>query len=325
MKRVIFLMFFAFLLATSASSFAQRKSKAPVSDENHPAPLEETGTEKHPRMRNPMDEMRELFDKAKNEDGDIQIEKASDLFAENFKKGFVKADADGNGILDKEEIKSIQFFGHHGIDGPQGPERGPSHRGKPEDKSSEEKNPDILDDSETGPPPRGHFAPMRDPLADAKTEDGQIDLSKLPEKMPEEFRNIFTDADADADGLLNDDEQQSIPFLKKGPDGSDQGQDSRRRPKGLPPRKGYHREHSAPNSGPWAFFSAVEKAKTESGEINISQLEENVRKVEYDFLQTADADGNGLLTEDELKSLFSPPQRHGERSNHRPAKPQKNN
>lgn len=66
-----------------------------------------------------------------------------------------------------------------------------------------------------GPGGPGMGAPRRNPMDDLKNEDGQIVIAKIDEAdMPEEFKTSMkenmTEADADADGLLNDEEQAKL-------------------------------------------------------------------------------------------------------------------
>ena len=291
MQKVLFSLFAVAALAVAPASFAQRAAKQADADKTETPTAAEARPDAPARPVNPMERIRENFEKSKNENGDIQIDKAADIFAEDLVKMVKDADTDGNSIVSKEELESIRFFG-----GPRGPEGRQGRRGGPR---------------------WGDRGPMRDPLADARTEDGQIDLAKLPEAMPEEFRNRFAEADADGNGLLDADEQQSLPFNRRNRadrgegrpqnrPGNRDGRPPRRRPGGDVGPRG-PRPPFGPMGPMGVVFSAIEKARTEDGgEINIDELTAAVRQAQIEFLQTADGDKDGLLTEEEMKA-FAPP------------------
>ncbi|MBO7707594.1 MAG: hypothetical protein J6S42_02810, partial [Thermoguttaceae bacterium] len=182
MQKVLFSLFAAAALAVVPASFAQRAAKPSDADKPEAPAAAEAASDAPARPVNPMERVRENFEKSKNDNGDIQIEKAADLMAEDLVKMLKDADKDNDGVVTKEEIESIRFFGRPGPGGPRGPEGRQGRRGG-------RRNADG--DRENRGPRRGDRGPMRDPLADARTEDGQIDLSNLPERMPEEFRNRF--------------------------------------------------------------------------------------------------------------------------------------
>ncbi len=300
MKKVLLSLFAAAVLAAAPSSFAQRAAKAPDADKAETPASAEAKPGAPARPANPMERVRENFEKSKNENGDIQIEKAAGLMAEDLVKGLKDADKDSNGVVTKEELESARPFG--GPRGHRGPEGRHGRRGGPR-----------RGDGESRGPHRGPRGPMRDPLADARTEDGQIDLSKLPESMPEEFRNRFKESDADGNGLLDADEQRAQFSRRNRADRGEgrpqTGPDSR---DGRGPRRGPD-SFAAPRPpfGPFGpmgvVFTAVERVRTEDGaEIQLDELTAAVRQAQIEFLQTADADGDGLLTEEEMKA-FAPP------------------
>ena len=57
-------------------------------------------------------------------------------------------------------------------------------------------------------------------------------------------------------------------------------------------------------------FSAIEKARTEDGGLKIDELTAEVRQAQIEILKTADSNGDGLLTEEEMKA-FMPPRPQG--------------
>ncbi|MBO7725876.1 MAG: hypothetical protein J6S40_05360 [Thermoguttaceae bacterium] len=310
MKKVLFTLFAVTALAVVPASFAQRAVKPSDADKPEAPATAESAPAAPERPANPMERIRENFEKSKNENGDVQIEKAADLMAEDLVKMLKDADKDNDGTVTKEEIESIRFFGRPGPGGPRGPEGRSGRRGgrRNADGDRDNRGPRRGD--------RGDRGPTFDPLADARTEDGQIDLSKLPERMPEEARNRFKEADTDGNGLLDADEQATM-FNRRNRADRGEGRPGNRagNREGRGPRRGPNGGGNAGPRGPFGpmgvVFSAIEKVRTEDGgEIKLDELTAEVRQAQIEFLQTADSNGDGLLTEEELKA-FAPPRPQG--------------
>ena len=58
--------------------------------------------------------------------------------------------------------------------------------------------------------PANQDSPDKFPKPEFITEDGNIDLSKLPEKMPEPMKENFKKADANNDGIVDQDEMKTL-------------------------------------------------------------------------------------------------------------------
>ena len=216
-------------LALAGSAAAQRAAKAPESTPPVPAPNEAApGTPAGPGF---FGRMMGVLDQSKNDEGNVDIGKAADSCAELVQTEIAKADANGDGRIDREELESVSIFRRPGFPGPSGP--GGPFAG-----------------------PRGQGGPFPDPLADARTEDGKIDLSKLPEQMPEPFRKSLTDADTDGDGFLSAEERAA----------------SMNR-----------------------FRDPLADARTEDGKLDLSKLPEQMPEPFKQGLSDADADGDDVF------------------------------
>ncbi|MGI5831174.1 MAG: hypothetical protein ACOX6D_01365 [Thermoguttaceae bacterium] len=237
-------------------------------------------------MSGPFGIMPEIFDQVKNEEGNIPIDKAVSLLSADFEKKLDEADADKDGVLSRDELRSIRPFGRPGFDRPSNPER-------------------------------GDF-PMRDPLAFARTEDGLIDLSKLPKRMREETRNAFFGADVDKDGFLSEEEFRSLPFMNRRSDGSgpkndlNLNRDQERRPRRTPGQNEPSRRPTGVTGIPQGIgpigglFHSVEEIKKEDGSIEITELNKVVCEARVKFFESVDTNGDGLLSEEELKRTLPP-------------------
>lgn len=143
-----------------------------------------------------------------------------------------------------------------------------------------------------GPAPRG-------PRPERK-----IELSKLPEQMPQARKDALKAADKDGNGVVEGDELKEFapprengrrfggPGFGPGPQapgfggpGFDPG------PQG--PRFG------APVFGPGPMFGDAFK----DGKIEIAKLPERIPQEQKDKMKAADKDGDGFLTRDEMKEL----------------------
>jgi len=107
------------------------------------------------------------------------------------------------------------------------------------------------------------------PMDALKNEEGQVVLSKLEEsKMPDDFKTAMKEADADGDGLLNEEEQKA--FGEK------------------------MREMRDP----------LNQLKNEEGKFDLSKLADaKMRDQTKEAVQKADADGDGFLSEEEVKAF----------------------
>ena len=98
-------------------------------------------------------------------------------------------------------------------------------------------------------------------LKQAQTQEGKIDLSKLPEQLPDKIKANFKKADLDKDGYLDQQEQKNIFPRFNG---------------GMPDEKDLIRE-----------------ATDKEGKIEIAKI--------INSLKEADTDKNNLLTSDEFQ------------------------
>ena len=129
-----------------------------------------------------------MFGEAMQQDGRVDLSKLPKSMDRSTVKNMKKADKDKDGFLDREELKAIF---------PNMPQPGQGFRG-----------PGMGQGRGQGMRFRGP-GPV-DPIGSAKTEDGKIDLSKLPEAVDGNMRQAMKAADKDNDGFLDAKEQRSV-------------------------------------------------------------------------------------------------------------------
>ncbi len=135
---------------------------------------------------------------------------------------------------------------------------------------------------EGGPGPRG-------PRPDRK-----IELSKLPEQMPQEFKDKMKAADKDGNGVVEGDELKVLaPPQGDGPGFGGPGFGPG--PQGQAPRFGFGAQ--APNFAAPRFGEAFK-----DGKIELAKLPEQMPQERKDALKAADKDGDGFLTGEEMRS-----------------------
>ncbi len=172
-----------------------------------------------------------------------------------------------------------------------------------------------------GPKPerRGGF------LAQARTDDGKIDLSKLPERTPQARKDELKAADKDGDGFLSGDELRAVAPRRdwnrgsngpgfgpgvgnRGPNGPGFGgpNDPKMGPGagfGGPngPGFGFGPGFGGPNGSKFGFGAAFK-----DGKIELAKLPEQTPQERKDALKAADKDGDGFLSGDELRAVAPP-------------------
>lgn len=134
-------------------------------------------------------------------------------------------------------------------------------------------------------------------FAAARTEDGKIDLSKLPEQMPQQRKDALKAADKDGDGFLNSEELSAVMPARNGRQegatnrfqGAPQGQQG--------PRFG------APGTGVGPFGAP---GMMTDGKLDLSKLPEQMPQERKDAWKAADKDGDGFLTSEEMRDVPRP-------------------
>ncbi|MGN0930418.1 MAG: EF-hand domain-containing protein [Thermoguttaceae bacterium] len=126
---------------------------------------------------------------ARAENGQYDLSKIlnNDRIPEETRKFIQEADKDKDGFLNREEAATLRAANAPGGNFPGGPQ---GFGG-----------------------PQGGFGGPRTPFGEAFA-DGKLDLSKLPENLPEEVKTRFTSADKDGDGFLTVEEMQAMPRPK---------------------------------------------------------------------------------------------------------------
>lgn len=126
---------------------------------------------------------------ARAENGQYDLSKIlnNDRIPEETRKFIQDADKDKDGFLNREEAATLRAANAPGCNFPGGPQ---GFGG-----------------------PQGGFGGPRSPFGEAFA-DGKLDLSKLPENLPEDVKTRFTSADKDEDGFLTVEEMQNMPRPK---------------------------------------------------------------------------------------------------------------
>jgi hypothetical protein len=111
----------------------------------------------------------------------------------------------------------------------------------------------------------------------------KVELSKLPEQMPQELKDKMKEADKNGDGVLEGKELQGLfPF------------------QGNAPRfGGFGPGPQGPGFGP-RFGEAFK-----DGKIELAKLPEQMPQERKDALKAADKDGDGFLTGEEMRGVFA--------------------
>ncbi|MBQ2791472.1 MAG: hypothetical protein IJE97_17695, partial [Thermoguttaceae bacterium] len=142
--------------------------------------------------------------------------------------------------------------------------------------------------------------------------DRKIELSKLPEQMPQELKDKMKAADKDGNGVLEGEELKGLfdgprfggpGFGPQGPGfgGPGFGPQGPRfggpgfGPQGQAPRFGFGAQ--APNFGAPRFGEAFK-----DGKLELAKLPEQMPQERKDALKAADKDGDGFLTAEEMRS-----------------------
>ncbi|MBR4833291.1 MAG: hypothetical protein IKU86_03010 [Thermoguttaceae bacterium] len=130
-----------------------------------------------------------------------------------------------------------------------------------------------------GPGPRG-------PRPERK-----IELSKLPEQMPQELKDKMKEADKNGDGFVEGEELRGVfPAQGNGPRFGGFG------PGFGPQGPGFGPQGQAPRFGGPAFGEAFK-----DGKLELAKLPEQMSQERKDALKAADKDGDGFLTAEEMR------------------------
>lgn len=258
-----------FLLISGMSLCAQENFKQNDGSNDNEPPRHAARPQRPPRANgeNQPVPFRSPFKDAVTEKKELDLLKLEEIFK--------KADSDNDGFLDKKEQNKSRI-GTRSFKRPdknRSKEEGrPDNSGPDKRRNSKKNSKDFKDfrpadndrslennrrpdENNRRPGENGNF------LKQAQTQDGKIDLSKLPAKMPAEMKANLTKADLDNDGFLDQQEQKNIfpRFNERMPSGKD----------------------------------LIREATDKEGKIEIAKV--------IDSLKVADTDQNNLLTSDEFR------------------------
>ncbi len=125
----------------------------------------------------------------------------------------------------------------------------------------------------------------------------KIELSKLPEQMPQELKDKMKAADKNGDGVVEGDELRGVfPFQGDVPRFGGPGFG----PQGQAPRFGFGGFGPGPQ-GQAPRFGFGDAFK--DGKIELAKLPERIPQEQKDKMKAADKDGDGFLTAEEMKAL----------------------
>jgi len=208
-----------------------------------------------------------FFAAARTEDGKIDLSKLPEQMPQQRKDALKAADKDGDGFLNSEELSAVM----------------PARNGRQEGATNRFQGaPQGQQGPRFGAPGTG-VGPFGAP---GMMTDGKLDLSKLPEQMPQERKDALKAADKNGDGFVDFEEmREAMPARGDRP----QGQFGAG-PVG--PRMGF---------GP---FGAP--GMTTDGKLDLSKLPEQMPQERKDAWKAADKDGDGFLTSEEMRDVPRP-------------------
>ncbi len=135
---------------------------------------------------------------------------------------------------------------------------------------------------------RGNF------FASARTEDGKIDLSKLPEQTPQARKHALKAADKEGDGFLSREEFRAMTPRRNG--------DAPNNAQGRNARQNARQGDGPRPDAPRPFGDAFK-----DGKLEIAKAPEGMREA----FKAADKDGDGFLTMEEMRAMPRPEGRPG--------------
>lgn len=214
---------------------------------------------------------RDLFADARTDDGKLELAKMTPLLL----KEFDSADKDKDGTLSAVEQQGVSIL---------------NRRGGPGERRPGERRP-------------GEASGPSDPFADARTDDGKIDLSKLPQSLPAKTAKALVKVDKNKDGFLNEAEEEKIPknLLSNQPE--QKGRDADRRPEGQ--RDGAEGRRGPGGEGGHGF-NPLDRMKNADGKIELAKLPEQMPEEFKTRFKEADKDKDGFLDETEQKAIAPP-------------------